>query len=112
MMKAVAKHENVHCKISGMVTEADYQNWTPDQLEPYIDVVFNAFGTDRVMYGSDWPVCLVAANYGEVLNVVQSHIASFSDNEKEAIMPKMPWNFTHSLKMNLPNKPTDQWIYI
>lgn len=93
MMKAVAKHENVHCKVSGMVTEADYQNWTPDQLEPYIDVVLNAFGTDRVMYGSDWPVCLVAANYGQVLNVVQSHIASFSDDEKEAIMAKNAMDF-------------------
>ncbi|MBV1887991.1 MAG: amidohydrolase family protein, partial [Urechidicola sp.] len=60
LMKEVGKHENVHCKISGMITEADFNYWTPDQIQPYMELSLEAFGSDRIMYGSDWPVCLVA----------------------------------------------------
>ncbi len=85
-MKAIAKHKNVYCKVSGMITEADYKTWTQAQLHPYLDLVFNAFGTNRILFGSDWPVCLVAGNYQQVKNIVTNYIANFSADEKANIM--------------------------
>lgn len=69
-IRALAEHENVCCKLSGMVTEADWDAWTPESLRPYLDVVFDAFGPERLMIGSDWPACLVAATYEEAVGVV------------------------------------------
>jgi L-fuconolactonase len=69
---AVAAHENISCKVSGMVTEADMANWKPTDLAPFVRHVFTAFGEDRLMFGSDWPVCLQAASYAEVLNALRS----------------------------------------
>lgn len=86
LMQEIAKHENVYCKVSGMVTEADFNNWTPEQIKPYLNLVFKAFGTNRVMFGSDWPVCLVAGNYKEVKNLVTDFIADLSANEQANIM--------------------------
>lgn len=86
LMKEIANHENVHCKVSGMVTEADYQLWTPEQLHPYMNLVLEAFGPERIMYGSDWPVCLVAGNYDKVLSVVTNYISALSTWEQNAIM--------------------------
>lgn len=85
-MKAIAKHENVLCKISGMITEADYNAWNKAQLKPYIDLVFDAFGTNRLMYGSDWPVCLVAGSYKQVKDIVLDYIADLSSEEQKNIM--------------------------
>lgn len=82
-IKQLAVYENVFCKISGMVTEADWQYWTKNDLRPYLDVVVEAFGTKRIMFGSDWPVCLVAAEYGEVLGIVTNYFSSFSKHEKD-----------------------------
>ena len=65
-IRELAKHPNVFCKISGMVTEAKWNAWKPDDFCPYLDVVFEAFGEDRLMYGSDWPVCLLAGTYEQV----------------------------------------------
>ena len=79
----IAKAENVYCKISGMVTEADLKNWKKDEFNPYIDTVVEAFGTNRIMYGSDWPVCLLAASYGSVLEIVKNYFYSFSKNEQD-----------------------------
>jgi L-fuconolactonase len=79
----VATHENVYCKISGMVTEADWKKWKKEDFNPYMDVVVEAFGTRRIMYGSDWPVCLVAAPYRKVLNIVEEYFSSFSQNEQQ-----------------------------
>ncbi len=86
LMKELAKHENVHCKLSGMITEADYNNWTPKQIEPYMNVVLEAFGADRLMYGSDWPVCLVAGSYAQVKNLVTDFISTLSQEEQSRIM--------------------------
>lgn len=86
MMKAIAKHENVYCKLSGMITEADYQNWRPEQMHPYLNVVLEAFGPRRCMFGSDWPVCLVAAEYGQVKQLVENHIKKLSAEEQDQIM--------------------------
>jgi len=68
-MRKIGRFENVFCKLSGLVTEADWAKWTPADFTPYLDVVFEAFGTDRLMFGSDWPVCLLAGGYGEALAV-------------------------------------------
>jgi L-fuconolactonase len=87
-MKAIAQYENVYCKVSGMVTEADWANWQYEDFVPYLDLVFQAFGIQRVVYGSDWPVCLVAAEYLIMKSIVDQYIAAFSETEKELIMGK------------------------
>tara|TARA_R110002033_G_scaffold143959_1_gene182052 strand:+ start:869 stop:1699 length:831 start_codon:yes stop_codon:yes gene_type:complete len=86
MMKEVAKHENVYCKISGMITEADFKNWTPEQIHPYMLLTLEAFGPERCMYGSDWPVCLVAGTYTQVVDLTSNFISSLSSAEQAAIM--------------------------
>lgn len=88
LMLEIAKYENVFCKLSGMITEADYNGWKPQQITPYMDLVLNAFGSDRIMFGSDWPVCLVAGNYRQVKELVNNFIANLSPLEQEAIMGK------------------------
>ena len=82
-MELLASFNNVYCKISGMVTEADYQHWKQADFIPYLDVVVNAFGSKRIMFGSDWPVCLVAASYGKMLGIVKGYFASFSLTEQQ-----------------------------
>ena len=79
----VAQFENVYCKISGMVTEADWEKWKKEDFKPYMDVVVDTFGIKRIMFGSDWPVCLVAASYSETLSIVEDYFSSFSKNEQE-----------------------------
>lgn len=81
-MEKVARHENVSCKISGMVTEADWKSWKKADFKPYLDVIVEAFGTKRIMFGSDWPVCLVAASYEEMMAIVQDYFSSFSTHEQ------------------------------
>ncbi|MDX2305798.1 MAG: amidohydrolase family protein [Microscillaceae bacterium] len=82
---AMASQENVYCKISGLVTEADWQYWTYLDFVPYLDVVWDAFGADRVMFGSDWPVCLLAGTYTEVLEILQTYTQHLSEAEKTKI---------------------------
>jgi L-fuconolactonase len=77
--------QNVYCKISGMVTEADWNHHSPGTFKPYIDVATETFSTKRLMFGSDWPVCLVADSYAKVLSIVQDYFSSFSLNEREDI---------------------------
>jgi L-fuconolactonase len=81
-MRAIARHDNVWCKVSGMITEADWQNWVPSDFEPYLDVVFEAFGPKRVMFGSDWPVCNVAGGYQRMLSVVKNYTSKLSEDEQ------------------------------
>lgn len=71
LARIAADHPGVYCKLSGMVTEADQANWRPADLAPFVDHVVSSFGAERVMFGSDWPVCLLAATYGEVLNALR-----------------------------------------
>src|SRR5215217_3056466 len=68
-IKALGQYENVYCKVSGMVTEARWNNWAETDFHPYMDTVVNAFGTDRLMFGSDWPVCTVAGTYAQVCDI-------------------------------------------
>lgn len=84
-MRKMASFENVYCKISGMVTEANWQQWQPEHLRPYLDVVVEAFGCNRLMWGSDWPVCLVAASYKRWLQTARTYFQSFSSAEQEAV---------------------------
>jgi L-fuconolactonase len=83
-VRRLAKLPNVVCKVSGMVTEADWQNWQAHDFEPYLDVVFESFGTDRVMFGSDWPVCLLAGSYDRVFQLTQDYVSELgADTQKK-----------------------------
>src|ERR1700730_353972 len=83
-MRDIAKTKNVFCKVSGLVTEADWKHWKADDFKPYLDVVFDTFGAERLMFGSDWPVCLVAATYRQVKQLIEDYVKGYSqaDNEK------------------------------
>jgi L-fuconolactonase len=74
MIRDLARNENLYCKLSGMVTEAGHDSWKPEHLRPYIEHVVECFGPDRVMYGSDWPVCLLAGSYDQVIGALESII--------------------------------------
>ncbi|MUH35213.1 amidohydrolase [Zobellia amurskyensis] len=93
LMKEIGKHENVSCKLSGMITEADYNLWTSEQLQPYMHLTLEAFGSERLMFGSDWPVCLVAGNYGQVKSIVTHFISTLSSQDQEMIMGKNAQDF-------------------
>jgi L-fuconolactonase len=81
-IRAIAKYGNVHCKISGMVTEADWKNWNEQSFKPYMDIIVEVFGVERIMYGSDWPVCLLAADYAANIGIVQQYFSTFSAAEQ------------------------------
>ncbi|ALI98015.1 amidohydrolase family protein [Rufibacter tibetensis] len=84
-MKAFAEHQNVFCKLSGLVTEADWKSWKQNDFAFYLDTVVETYGVRRLMYGSDWPVCLVAGIYEEVLGIIQEYFSSFSQAEQALI---------------------------
>jgi L-fuconolactonase len=85
LIREVAQHSNVYCKLSGMITEADHERWTPDHLLPYIDHVIECFGPERVMFGSDWPVCLRAGTYDQAVDALDSILSrSFDDTSRAA----------------------------
>lgn len=92
-IEILAKHKNVYCKVSGMVTEADVLNWKENDFKPYMDVVFEAFGTNRIMFGSDWPVCLLAGDYSRVLSLTENYIRQFTNEEHRMIMGKNATDF-------------------
>jgi L-fucono-1,5-lactonase len=81
----LAKSRNVFCKVSGMVTEADWALWKPADFAPYLEVVLAAFGTDRLMFGSDWPVCLLAAPYQRVFSLVEDWLAHLKPTQRQRI---------------------------
>jgi L-fuconolactonase len=83
---SLSKFKNVACKISGLATEADWNSWNLSEIKPYLDVVINSFGSNRLMLGSDWPVCLLAGNYKDALSIVEDHIEDFSKINQEKIM--------------------------
>ncbi len=74
-IRELAAFPNVCCKLSGLVTEADWDQWKPEHITPYIDVAFECFGPDRLMIGSDWPVCTVAASYARVMDLVKDYLS-------------------------------------
>ena len=81
-IQVLATHENVLCKVSGMVTEADWQHWQPADFRPYLDIVFEAFGPGRVLFGSDWPVCNVAGGYARMHALAADYVAQLTPNEQ------------------------------
>lgn len=85
-LRALAARPNVSCKLSGMVTEADWRAWTPRQLRPYLDVAFEAFGADRLLIGSDWPVCTVAASYLRTMDVVLDYLHLHPSSVQDAVL--------------------------
>lgn len=96
-MFELAKRGNVYCKLSGMVTEADWKTWTEADLQPYCDVAVEAFGPERLMFGSDWPVVSVACAYQRWVDVVQRLVSSLSMNEQESIFGRSAKEAYHLL---------------
>ena len=92
-MFELAKRANVHCKISGMLTEADPKSWTLETLLPYLKTALEAFGPERLLFGSDWPVCLLACEYERWVAVAENFISQLSQPEKDAIMGKNAMKF-------------------
>jgi L-fuconolactonase len=82
-IKKAGNLKNVYCKISAMTTEANWQNWAKTDFTKYLDVVVEAFGTERIMYGSDWPVCQLAASYEAQFDIVQDYFSNFSQAEQD-----------------------------
>ena len=84
-IRTMAQNKNVFCKLSGMVNEADWKRWKADDFKPYLDIVFDAFGPDRLMFGSDWPVCLLAATYRQVKQLIAGYVKEFSRSDQQNI---------------------------
>jgi L-fuconolactonase len=81
----LAENPNVYCKISGLVTEADWKQWRAAEFKPYLEIVFEAFGVERLMFGSDWPVCLLAAGYTQVVELIADYARDLPVAERERI---------------------------
>jgi L-fuconolactonase len=85
-MTELASYPNVYCKLSGLVTEADWNRWKPEDMRPYLDVAFERFGANRLLIGSDWPVCTLAGSYARVMGLVKDYLSGHSEQERQAIL--------------------------
>jgi L-fuconolactonase len=85
-IRRLAAFPNVFCKLSGLVTEADWHGWKPEDITPYLDIAFGAFGASRLMIGSDWPVCLVAGSYGRTMDVVKKYLQGHPAEIRDAVL--------------------------
>jgi L-fuconolactonase len=85
-IRRLAAFPNVFCKLSGLVTEADWHRWKPENMTPYLDIAFEAFGASRLMIGSDWPVCLVAGSYSRTVDVVRDYLKRHPPEIREAVL--------------------------
>ena len=92
-IELLARSQNVYCKVSGMFTEADWNKWRKEDFTKYLDVIFDTFGVGRILYGSDWPVCLLAAEYKLQLEIIGEYITKYSTEDKEKIMSGNAINF-------------------
>jgi len=99
-IEEIAAYPNVYCKLSGMVTEADWNNWKPDDFKQYIDTVVNAFGTGRIMIGSDWPVCTLAGTYHEIIGLIKDYFLQFSRSEQDMLFGTNALNAYSLLRQN------------
>lgn len=86
LMVELAHRPNIYCKVSGMATEGDWASWTPEQLKPYFDTVLSAFGAQRLMFGSDWPVCLLAVEYGRWHEIVTEWVSDLPQGDQDRIL--------------------------
>jgi len=92
-LRNLAAFPNVCAKVSGLVTEAEWQTWKPEDIRPYLDVAFECFGPGRLMVGSDWPVCTVAASYTRVANLVKEYLVPYAVEERDAVLGGNAANF-------------------
>lgn len=92
-IRELASFPNVHAKVSGLVTEADWQVWKPEDVRPYLDVAFESFGAKRLMIGSDWPVCTVAASYTRVVKLMTDYMKGYAVEDREAVFGGNAANF-------------------
>lgn len=97
-IRRLAKFPNLFCKLSGLVTEADWQHWQPAHIAPFLDVAFESFGPDRLMIGSDWPVCLLAAPYARAVNVVKTYLMALKAERQDAVLGGNAQRFWHLRK--------------
>jgi L-fuconolactonase len=84
-LRPIAKLPNVVCKLSGLVTEADWQGWKPETLRPFVEGAVELFGTERLLFGSDWPVCLLAGSYRDVFGLIDDYFREYSEAERAAL---------------------------
>jgi len=84
-MRKLSDHEHVHCKLSGLVTEANWADWEADAFTPYLDVAYEVFGPERLMFGSDWPVCTLAASYAEVVDLIETYVSDRPEAEQNRV---------------------------
>jgi len=98
-IRDLAREPNVYCKLSGMVTEAKWDDWQASDFRPYLDVVWEAFGEDRLMIGSDWPVCLLSSKYEVVIGLIEEYLSEFSSNAREKVYGENATRF-YKLKFN------------
>src|SRR5699024_533041 len=101
-IKELAQFPNVYCKLSGIVTEAKWHNWQVEDLKPYVDFTLESFGAERVLYGSDWPVCTLSSSYEQWVNAVESLIGELSESER-----KMIWGGNAIRVYNLKDRKSD-----
>ncbi len=94
-IREIAAFENVYCKVSGMVTEADWKNWEEEDFEYCLDLITDEFGMNRLMFGSDWPVCLLAATYQETANIAHRYFMKFTVDEQEKFWSRNAIDFYH-----------------
>jgi L-fuconolactonase len=92
-LQRLARYSNVACKISGLVTESDWDSWKTEDFTPYLDIVLNAFGPQRLMIGSDWPVCTLAGEYQSVIHLAEEYLLKLSGDEQRAIWATNPMSF-------------------
>ncbi|MCZ6795508.1 MAG: amidohydrolase family protein [Planctomycetota bacterium] len=92
-MKAAAALPNVYCKLSGLITEADWKHWKPEDLKPYVEKVVELFGFDRLMFGSDWPICLLAGSYERTHEALVEALDAFSDSERAKVFGETAMEF-------------------
>lgn len=85
-LRELAQLQNVFCKLSGLATEADWKNWKPEHIQPYLDIALECFGPERLMIGSDWPVCTVAGSYSQVMNLVIEYLSKYPQDVQRAIL--------------------------
>jgi len=94
-IREIATNPNVYCKVSGMVTETHWKQWQPEDFRPYLDIVFDCFGVDRLMFGSDWPVCTLSGSYAEVYNLAQSYVRQRSNGAMDKVFGDNATKFYH-----------------
>jgi len=85
-LKILAQHPGIYCKLSGMITEADYERWTYEDLKPYLETAAEYFGVDRICFGTDWPVCLVAGSYAQVYEIIEKFSNQLTADEKNKLL--------------------------